>query len=77
MSGPTTAEDVPQLQADYGRGWNVRMLHGTACATRRRDLSDSELDAGLAMTLYDGDRDSLAEQLIEQARIEESLSSTP
>lgn len=76
MNGATTPEDVPQLQADYGRSWNVRMLHGTACATRRRDLSDSELDAGLAMTLYDGDRDSLAEQLIEQARIEESLSPT-
>jgi len=77
MSRATTSEDVPQLQADYGRDWNVRMLHGTACATRRRGLSDSEIDAGLAMTLYDGDRDSLAEQLIEQARIEESLSSTP
>jgi hypothetical protein len=77
MSRETTPEDVQQLRADYGHGWNVRMLHGTGCATRRRYLSDSEIDAGLAMTLYDGDRDSLAEQLIEQARIEESLSSTP
>lgn len=77
MSRSTTAEDVPQLQADHGHSWNVRMLHGTACATRRRVLLDSELEAGLAMTLYDGDRDSLAEQLIEQTRIEKSLSSTP
>mgnify|MGYP001614281398 CR=1 FL=1 len=77
MSRPTTPEDVPQLQADYGHGWNVRMLHGTACATRRGDLSDSEIDAGLAMTLYDGDRGSLAEQLQRQTRIEKSLSSTP
>jgi|1185.fasta_scaffold47417_3 hypothetical protein len=75
MNRPTTLEDVQRLQADYGHSWNVRMLNGTACATRRRDLSDSELGAGLAMTLYDGDRNSLAEQLIEQARIEESLSS--
>src|SRR3954462_11276918 len=73
----TTPKDVLQLRADYGRSWTVRMLHGTACATRRRDLSDSELGAGLAMTLYDGDRESLSEQLIEQTRIEESLSSTP
>ncbi len=77
MSRPTTAEGVQQLQADYGHSWNVRMVHGTACATRLRDLFDFELNAGLAMTLYDGDRDSLAEQLIEQARIEESLSATP
>lgn len=78
MSRATTSEeDVQHLQADYGKSWNVRMLHGTACATRRRDLSDSELGAGLAMTLYDGDRESLSEQLIEQTRIEESLSSTP
>ena len=77
MNSPTTLEDVQQLQADYGHGWNVRMLHGTARATRRRDLSDAENAAGLAMTLYDGDRGSLAEQLIEHARIEESLPSTP
>ncbi len=77
MSRATTPEGVQQLQADYGHGWNVRMVHGTACATRRRHLFEFELDAGLAMTLYDGDRDSLAEQLIEQARIEDSLSSTP
>lgn len=73
----TTDEEVQRLQADHGHSWNVRMLHGIARATRRRDLSDSEIDAGLAMTLYDGDRDSLTEKLIEQARIEESLSSTP
>lgn len=56
--------------------WRVwRTTAGTLMATRRRDLSDAELAAGLAMTLPAGVcGPSLPDQLAEQAAIEERLS---
>jgi hypothetical protein len=77
--------EVSELKRLYP-GWNVwrswvgEDIPGKVHATRRRDLTDGEMRAGLAVTLPVGYTDhhmqTLREQLAEQSRIEKSLSST-
>jgi hypothetical protein len=72
------AEEIIELSADWPgwRFWRTRGGNGrpgTVMATRRRDLTDAELYAGLAVTLpmgYDGD---LRKQLHIQSLREEAL----
>lgn len=72
----TSLDEVQKLQTAYGSDWTIRITNSVARATRRRNLSDEEMSAGMAMTLFDGDGSSLAEQLAEQQCIEDDLIET-
>jgi len=69
----TTVDDVQFLQGAYGSDWIIRITKGRARATRRRDLSDEEMSAGMEMTLFDGDGGTLTEQLNKQELLEREL----
>jgi hypothetical protein len=66
---------VPELKNDWP-AWHIWVTDaGTIMATRRRDLTDDELRAGLAMTLPLGvTGPPLTEQLLRQQHIEDTLS---
>jgi hypothetical protein len=68
-----TPEELGDLHAAYGADWLIRVTNSKAAATRRRSLSDEEIAAGMAMTLYDGDGGSLAQLLFAQQRLEDEL----
>lgn len=68
-----TPEELGTLQEAYGGDWSIRVTTRKGVATRRRSLSDEELAAGMAMTLYDGEGGSLAELLFKQQRLEDDL----
>lgn len=68
-----TQQDLSELQLAYGSDWYIRIINAEPRATRRRSLSDEEISAGMAMTLFDGDGGRLAELLIKQERIESDL----
>lgn len=73
----TSLDDVQQLQQEYGADWIVRRTNGKAYATRRiRSLTEDELRAGLEMTLYDGDGNTLAAKLKMQTLNEARLNGT-
>lgn len=74
--------EVSELKQQYP-GWNVwrsrvgKNKPGKVHATRRRDLTDDEMRAGLSPTLPVGYTDhhlkTLRDQLAEQSRIESGL----
>jgi hypothetical protein len=76
---PVTAEAAEQIAAEHP-GWNVyatRHPDGTPAAlmaTRRRYLTQAELNAGLARTLPMGFFGDLRAQLAEQEQRERALS---
>lgn len=60
--------------AQYQRGWNVRVSgEGTWKATRRLNLTDLELSAGLACTVMADSAVQLRRELAVQDRIEDEL----
>jgi hypothetical protein len=65
---------VPELKSDWP-AWHIWVTDaGSIMATRRRDLTDEELRAGLAMTLPMGvTGPPLPEQLRRQQTIEDAL----
>ena len=75
---PTTEEAMEQLAAEFP-GWRFWCSQdgdspGELMATRRRDLTDAEVAAGLARTLPMGhNADLLRAQLAEQARLEDAM----
>ena len=66
---------VPELKSDWP-AWHFWVTDaGSIMATRRRDLTDDELKAGLAMTLPMGVAGPpLIDQLLRQQTIEDALS---
>lgn len=74
------AAEIAAIEADFP-GWRIWVSRGTdgapceLMATRRRDLTFWELEAGLAPTLPNGLLGDLREQLAEQTRRERSVGS--
>jgi hypothetical protein len=78
VCAPTDKETIEQFSAEFPhwRFWCSRDGDGRPeelMATRRRDLTQAELDAGLASTLPMGHGADLREQLAEQAERERAL----
>lgn len=78
----TSDPDVSKLAEEFPnwRFWRGRTRTdepGDLMATRRRDLSDHELRAGLALTLPLGVVADLRSQLVDQAKREDALGEGP
>lgn len=72
-----TDEALDKLQAAFP-GWRIWRTQdasgpGELMATRRRALSDGEVEAGLARTLPMGHNPDLRAQLADQARREDTM----
>ena len=74
----TEPAEIQALSVQYPK-WKIwASSAGVVMASRRRDLTRTEINAGLALTLPFGAEDeSLRDQLAEQARIEKTLEETP